>query len=64
MSERTISVGLLGMGTVGRGVYRILKDNQAGLKQKIGATLAVKKILVRDITKDTATVWLHQAWTT
>lgn len=52
MSERTISVGLLGMGTVGRGVYRILKDNQAGIKQKIGATLAVKKILVRDITKD------------
>ncbi len=40
------------MGTVGRGVYRILKDNQAGIKQKIGASLEVKMILVRDTTKD------------
>ncbi len=52
MSEKEISVGMLGIGTVGRGVYRILKQNRAEIKQKVGAPVEIKKILVRDTTKD------------
>ncbi len=52
MSKSKINVGLLGMGTVGRGVYRILKDNRAGIEQKVGAPVDIKKILVRDPDKD------------
>jgi len=52
LSERVINVGLMGLGTVGRGVYRILKENSAGIEQKVGARIEVKKILVRDPAKN------------
>lgn len=52
MAEKPIGVGLLGMGTVGRGVYRILKGNSAGIEQKVGVPVEVKKILVRDTARD------------
>ena len=48
MSDRVIGVGMIGMGTVGRGVYKILSDNAAAIKQKVGASIEIKKILVRD----------------
>ncbi len=51
-AKKEIGVGLLGMGTVGRGVYRILNDNKAGIEQKVGVPIVIKKILVRDISKD------------
>jgi len=51
-AKKEIGVGLLGMGTVGRGVYRILNDNKAGIEQKVGVPIVIKRILVRDISKD------------
>ena len=51
-AKNGIGIGLLGMGTVGRGVYRILNDNKSDIEQKIGAPIVVKKILVRDVSKD------------
>ncbi|MDD2553861.1 MAG: homoserine dehydrogenase, partial [Desulfotomaculaceae bacterium] len=51
-AKKEIGVGLLGMGTVGRGVYRILNDNKEGIEQKVGAPITIKKILVRDVAKD------------
>lgn len=51
MSRSVIRVGLLGLGTVGRGVYRILQDNRTGIEHKVGVPIQVKKILVRDSTK-------------
>ncbi len=51
-AKKEIGVGLLGMGTVGRGVYRILNDNKAGIEQKVGVPIVIKKILVRDTSKD------------
>lgn len=52
MSDKVICVGLLGLGTVGRGVYRILQNNSAGIRQKVGAGIEIKKILVRDTAKN------------
>lgn len=52
MSDRVIKVGLLGMGTVGRGVYRVLTKNADAISSRIGAKIEIKKILVRDVTKD------------
>ncbi|OPY58945.1 MAG: Homoserine dehydrogenase [Pelotomaculum sp. PtaU1.Bin035] len=52
MSDKVIRVGMMGLGTVGRGVYRILKENGAGIEQKVGARIEIKKILVRDLEKN------------
>lgn len=51
MPDKVIRIGLMGLGTVGRGVYRILKDNSLGVRQKVGAGIEIKKILVRDPAK-------------
>ncbi|WP_027363376.1 homoserine dehydrogenase [Desulfotruncus alcoholivorax] len=52
MSADNIKIGMLGLGTVGRGVYRIITGNGENIKRKIGAGLEIKKILVRDLSKD------------
>jgi homoserine dehydrogenase len=52
VSQREIRVGLLGMGTVGRGVYRILKDNKTIIEKRAGVPITVKKVLVRDTAKN------------
>ena len=39
------SVAILGFGTVGSGVYEVIKENNALLKEKTGEEIAVKKIL-------------------
>jgi len=43
-----VKVGLLGLGTVGGGVYRLLKANGEDIAHKAGTVIEVKKILVRD----------------
>ncbi|WP_027340811.1 homoserine dehydrogenase [Halonatronum saccharophilum] len=48
MNKKEIKVGLLGCGTVGSGVYKILRDNSKSIANKSGANLKVKKVLVRD----------------
>ena len=50
--EKAIKIGLLGLGTVGRGVYRILSGNAESIRRKTGARLEVARILVRDRQKD------------
>lgn len=52
MERQIIKIGLLGLGTVGRGVYRILEENKESIEQRIGAQLQVKKIMVRSLDKD------------
>lgn len=42
-----IGVGLLGLGTVGSGVYKILEAREAELA-RLGAPLRIKKVLVRE----------------
>lgn len=47
-----IKVALLGMGTVGRGVYRILTNNAETIERRTGTKVEIKKIMVRDVDKD------------
>lgn len=46
-----IHVGLLGCGTVGSGVYKILTENRKILEERIGRRVVLKKILVKDAKK-------------
>ena len=49
---KKIGVGIIGFGTVGTGVVKILKKNKALLRQRIGADLELKKIVDLDIKTD------------
>jgi len=50
--KEAIHVGLLGLGTVGCGVYRMIHEHQEELFHRIGLPIQVEKILIRDIHKD------------
>lgn len=43
-----ICIGLLGLGTVGTGVVKIIQEDTCNLVEKVGMPLVVKKILVRN----------------
>ena len=45
---REISIGLLGIGTVGTGVLRLLSENAPRIEDRLGARVAVKRIVCRD----------------
>ena len=47
MSERVIKAALLGLGTVGTGVYKVLKNQEEEMTAKIGCKVEITKILVR-----------------
>jgi homoserine dehydrogenase len=46
---RRISVGLIGCGTVGSGVFRILKENGYLISQRLGCPLEITRVAVRDM---------------
>jgi homoserine dehydrogenase len=46
-----IGVGLLGCGTVGGGVMRLLSDNARYFGERVGVPLEVRRVLVRDLDK-------------
>ena len=48
---KTIKVGLLGLGTVGTGVYKLIGRLSEEMQQKTGAALEIKKILVHNMKK-------------
>ena len=45
---KKIGVGLLGLGTVGMGTYKVLKSQQAEMMQKLGVELEIRRIAVKD----------------
>jgi len=49
---RVISVGLLGLGTVGTGVVQLLQNHQDKLIHQTGCPIAIKRILVQDLEKE------------
>ncbi|MCI5649998.1 MAG: homoserine dehydrogenase [Fusicatenibacter sp.] len=56
MEERVIKVAMMGLGTVGTGVYKVLKNQQEDMVPKLGARVELKKILVRNLEKAAAKV--------
>lgn len=49
---KEIKVGMLGLGTVGSGVVKLLRENLPVIRGKLGAELVLKRIAVRDTKKD------------
>ncbi len=52
MEEKVIQIALLGLGTVGSGVYRIFQNQKEEMVSKLGASLSIRKILVRNVEKN------------
>ncbi len=50
--NRSINVGLFGLGTVGRGVYQLLSRENEVFKKRLGAEINIKRVLVRDPKKE------------
>ena len=50
-ADKKIRVAILGSGTVGTGVYKIIQNQKDEFPHKIGSELEVAKILVRNINK-------------
>jgi homoserine dehydrogenase len=52
--KEAVKVGLMGLGTVGSGVYQVLQENGPEIALRAGSPIVVKKILVRDVEKERA----------
>jgi len=50
--KESISIGLLGLGTVGSGVVKLVQNHQEQLVHQLGCSLTIHKVLVRDIEKE------------
>lgn len=51
MEQKKIKIALLGLGTVGGGVYKLVQKRADVMEQTIGAELEVAKILVHNLSK-------------
>ena len=50
--KKTIQIGLLGLGTVGTGVARMLIENKEILEARVGTTLTLKRVADIDFERD------------
>src|SRR6266516_2294540 len=50
--KQKINVGMIGLGTVGNGVLRILRDNAQPIRSRLGVPIEITKIAVRDLKRD------------
>ncbi|SEU17561.1 homoserine dehydrogenase [Paenibacillus sp. NFR01] len=48
---KPVKVGLLGLGTVGTGVVRIVEGNQEDLSSQVGSPILIERIAVKNIAK-------------
>ena len=48
MAKDEMYVALLGLGTVGTGVYKVMKTQESEMQQKLNTVLRIGKILVRN----------------
>lgn len=61
--KKRINVGLLGLGTVGSGVYSILKKRRAAFKRMIDADIVVKSVAIKSLAelKDRASLKIDRS---
>ena len=52
MAARTVKAALLGLGTVGMGVYKLIEKRADIMSNTAGADISIEKILVRNINKE------------
>ena len=50
--KQKINVGMIGLGTVGTGALRILRDNAEPIRHRLGVPIEITKIAVRDLKRD------------
>lgn len=55
-NKQVVKVALLGLGTVGQGVYKLMQSQREELPFKVGSLVEIKKILVRNLQKKRADV--------
>jgi homoserine dehydrogenase len=48
---KPIKIGLLGLGTVGRGVFEVLRRNQPEIERRAGRGIEIAAVAVRDVAK-------------
>ena len=60
----SINVGLIGLGVVGSGTYRVLAENADAIARKVGRPVRVTKVAVRDLDKPRAAEVLRELLTT
>lgn len=58
MENKKIKVALLGLGTVGGGVYKLIQRRSESMIHTVGAELEVAKILVHSLHKKEK-VWIQ-----
>ncbi|WOE74857.1 homoserine dehydrogenase [Alterisphingorhabdus coralli] len=52
MASRTLSIGIVGLGTVGTGVIRLIEENAMLIARRSGQTISIGAITARDRNKD------------
>ncbi len=52
MATNKLKIGLLGCGTVGRGLVELIQKNDSLIRQRSGVELSITRILVRDLAKE------------
>lgn len=60
-SDTSLTIGLLGAGTVGTGVLRLLQAHADQIERRVGAPVRVGPVMVRDITRERS---IDAEWTT
>jgi homoserine dehydrogenase len=53
-SVKTVNLGLIGLGTVGSGVVKVLQKNSASIEKRTGIRLVLKRVAVRSLSKKRA----------
>lgn len=61
--KKEIGIGLLGFGVVGSGVAKILHNHREDLQHKLGVPVHIKRVLIRDVTKERETELPREVFT-
>ena len=49
---KEIKIGLLGLGNIGTGTYKVLEMNREQIEKSVGAPVRITKILEKDIDRE------------